>query len=97
MTETLPTFTKKCEILSDLWFDYRNDIDFKDFMEYNDIGLPLAYVIHGEIVQPTEIAKQYVSETFDLFAESLGLDPQGEWWNLDEMFEASLNKEAEEG
>jgi hypothetical protein len=64
-------------------------------MEYNDIGLPLAYVIHGEIVQPTEIAKQYVEETFELFAESLGLNPNDEWWNLDQMFESSLNKENE--
>ena len=97
MTEnTLPTFTKKCEILSGLWFDYRNDIEFKDFMEYNDLGLPIAYAIHGEIVVPTELAEQYVNETFDLFAESLGLDPKAEWWNLDEMFEASINLENEE-
>ena len=96
MTEnTSPTFSNKCGILSELWFDYRNDEDFKDFMEYNDIGLPLAYVIHGEIVQPTEIAKQYVEETFELFAESLGLNPNDEWWNLDQMFESSLNKENE--
>ncbi len=96
MTEnTFPTFSKKCEILSELWFDYRGDDDFKDFMAYNDIGLPLAYVLHGEIVQPTELAKQYVNETFELFAESLGLNPNDEWWNLDEMFESSLNKENE--
>ena len=93
--KTFPTFSKKCEILSDLWFDYQNDEDFKDFMEENDLGLPIAYAIHGEIVLPTENAKKYVHETFELFAKFLGLDPQREWWNLDEMFEASINLENE--
>jgi hypothetical protein len=94
MTEnTSPTFTNRCKILSDLWFDYRQDEDLKDFMEYNDLGLPIAYAIHGEIVMPTELAKQYVNETFELFAESLKLDANHEWWNLDEMFEASLMEE----
>jgi hypothetical protein len=92
---TLPSFASKCGILSDLWFDYGDDEDFKDFMAYNDLGLPIAYAIHGEIVLPTDLAKQYVNETFDLFAKSLGLDPQGEWWNLEEMFESSLNLENE--
>jgi hypothetical protein len=96
MTENIsPTFTKKCEILSELWFDYRNDIEFKDFMEYNDLGLPIAYAIHGEIVVPTQLAEQYVNETFDLFAESLGLDPKEDWLNLEDMFEDSLNLENE--
>ena len=88
MTEnTSPTFSNKCGILSELWFDYRNDEDFKDFMEYNDIGLPLAYVIHGEIVQPTEIARQYVEETFELFAEALGVNPNEDWGTLGEMLD----------
>jgi hypothetical protein len=92
---TLPSFASKCGILSDLWFDYGDDEDFKDFMTYNDLGLPIAYAIHGGIVLPTDLARQYVNETFDLFAKSLGLDPQGEWWNLEEMFESSLNLENE--
>ena len=87
------TFSNRCRILSELWFDYRNDADLKNFMEYNNLGLPIAYAIHGEIVLPTELAKQYVNETFELFAESLGLDPQRDWLNVDEMFETSLIEE----
>jgi|688.fasta_scaffold204570_3 hypothetical protein len=93
--ETLTTFSKKCEILSDLWFDYGDDVDFKDFMKENDLGLPIAYAIHGEIILPTEKAKKVVNETFEMFAKFLGLDPKNEWWNLDQMFEASINLENE--
>jgi hypothetical protein len=90
-----PNFSLRCKILSDLWFDYRNDEDLKDFMNHNDLGLPIAYAIHGGIVLPTESAEQYVNETFEMFAESLGLDPQDEWYHLEEMFETSLMEEDE--
>jgi hypothetical protein len=81
--------------LSELWSDYRDDEDLQDFMKHHDLGLPIAFALHGELVLPTELAKQYVNETFELFAESLGLDPKDEWWNLEDMFQDSLNLENE--
>jgi hypothetical protein len=88
MTEnTYHTFSNRCEILAELWLDYREDEQFKDFIEYNDLGLPLAYAIHSEIVQPTEIAKQYVDETFQLFVEALGLELDDHWTTLNQMLE----------
>jgi hypothetical protein len=90
MTEKIsPTFTKKCEILADLWLNYRKDEVFGDFIEYNDIGLPVAYMIDSEIVQATEYAKQYVEETFELFCEALSVSPNEDWSNLNEMLDSS--------
>jgi hypothetical protein len=91
MTEnTSPNFSKKCEILGELWLHYRGDEIFKDFIEYNDIGLPLAYMIESEIVQATEYAKQYVNETFELFTEALGLSTTEEDWDsLNHMLDFS--------
>ncbi len=90
MTEnTFPTFSRKCEILGELWLHYRQDELFRDFIEYNDIGLPLAYMIESEIVQPTEYAKQYVNETFQLFSEALGLQESEDWDNLNHMLDVS--------
>lgn len=94
MTESIfPTFSKKCEILSDIWFGYRDDSEFQDFIEYNDLGLPLAYAIHGEIVQATELAKQYINETFYLLAEALGVSADLDWEDLDQMLESSKDSE----
>ena len=88
MTEnTSPTFTKKCEILSELWLDYRQDEQFQDFIEYNDIGLPLSYFVEAEIVQATEIAREYISETFRLLAVALGLDSDKDWESLNQMLD----------
>ena len=35
----------KAGVLAELWINYRDDEDFTDFIEYNDIGLPLAYFV----------------------------------------------------
>jgi hypothetical protein len=81
------TFFSRCEILAELWVEYRDDDQFKDFIAHQDIGLPLAYVISNEIVKPTKIAKDYVNETFELFAVALGLEVDDDWTTLSQMIE----------
>jgi hypothetical protein len=81
------TFFSRCEILAELWVEYRDDDQFKDFIAHQDIGLPLAYVIHNEIVKPTKIAKDYVNETFDLFVVALGVESDYEWTSLNQMLD----------
>jgi hypothetical protein len=60
-----------------LWIDYKGDDKFADFIQYNDLGLPLAYAISGGIVESTPIAEGFVNETFDIFLEGLGIDDTG--------------------
>jgi len=78
------TFQNKITILSELWMNYRDDQDLQDFIEYNDLGLPLAYFLMNEIVLPTEQAEIYINETYDLFVASLTVEDR-EWQSLDEM------------
>ena len=61
----MTTFESKCEILSDLWLNYRYDPEFTEFVSYNDLGLPLAYAIDTDVVKVTDLAKQFIDETFD--------------------------------
>ena len=78
MTNSTPTpFANRCDILADLWIDYKGDPEFADFIQYNDLGLPLAYAISGGIVDSTPICEGFVNETFELFLEGLGLTDQG--------------------
>ena len=81
-------FSKKCEILGDLWLNYRQDEQFADFIEYNDIGLPLAYAFANEIAKPTGIAEQYIEETYSLFLEALEIEDEV-FDSLDEMLDSS--------
>jgi hypothetical protein len=82
-------FDGKCNILAELWFDYRDDEEFKDFIEYNDIGLPLAYLISSEIAKPTGVAEQYINETYDLLTQSLKVSDTVPYNTLNEMLEES--------
>lgn len=60
------TFDNKVAILADLWMSYRNDIQFEDFISYNDLGLPLAYLLDSGIIEITDKAKGFIEETFDI-------------------------------
>jgi hypothetical protein len=86
-------FEIKCEILADLWLNFKDDENLEDFVEYNDLGLPLAYLIYTELVEPTEAAAPYIEETYNLLAESLGLDLDQDFYTLQEMFNAANEEE----
>ena len=88
------TFEDKCAILADLWLNYKDNEELEDFIEYNDLGLPLAYVIHTGLASVTDEGIGYVDETFNLLVSSLGLDLDGEYTSLNELME--LQEEEEE-
>lgn len=73
MVDTDTTFMDKCVILSDLWMGYRTDEEFKDFIEYADLALPLAYMISNEIVSSTDTARQLVEEAWRIFLGGLNI------------------------
>ena len=75
----------KCQILNQVWSDYRFEVDFEDFIEYNDLGLPLATLIHEEIVSSTPRAEVYIEETYILLLHALGIDEK-DYDSLEAMF-----------
>jgi hypothetical protein len=89
MSETATThYSSMCEILGELWLDYRVDDKFQDFVSYNDLGLPLAYCIVNGIVPSTSIAENYVKETFAIFLAALDIEDVG-FDSLNSMLEAA--------
>lgn len=84
MSNTNTDFSSRCNILGDLWVNYKQDDNFGDFIEYNDIGLPLAFCISQGIVEATDMATNYVNETWDLFLEGLDVKDTG-FSTLDEI------------
>jgi hypothetical protein len=58
--------------------NYRNEEDFQDFVEYNDLGLPLAYLIATNVVEAkSDQAKAFVNETFDLLLAAVEVEDTG--------------------
>jgi len=79
-------FGSKCDILADVWLNYRNDEEFQDFLAYNDLGLPIAYALANDIVKTTPEAERFVEETFSLLLAGLGIDEDKGYEFLDELF-----------
>jgi hypothetical protein len=82
----LTSFESICAILSELWISYKQDKEFTEFVSYNDLGLPLAFLIDSELVSPSESAKKYIYETWEIFLVSLNLDEDAGWSSLQELF-----------
>jgi len=85
MEEKETPFETKCEILSDLWMNYKTDLEFKDFIEYNDIGLPLAFALSEEMATANERGKTFIQETFTLLLASLDIKEDTGFESLDDL------------
>jgi hypothetical protein len=77
----------KISILADLWMDYRGEDQFKDFMEYNDLGLPLAYLISNGLVKANETAEGFVLEAFDVLLAGLNIKEDTGFETLDDLLD----------
>jgi hypothetical protein len=83
-------FLTQCVILGQLYEGYKEEKDFKAFIEFNDLGLPLAYLTsQGLVIQVSDDGKRYIFETFEMFLESIKLteDDIIEGMTLDEVLE----------
>ena len=81
------SFETKVSILADLWLNYRWDEDFQDYIQFNDIGLPLAYSVSEGLSTPTEKGIAFVVETWRLLLEALNVVDSG-FENLDDLLSA---------
>lgn len=86
MTDSNKTpFSNKCQILADLWMEYRDDEEFADFIEYNDLGLPLAYAISANIVESSLSAQGFIDEAWNLFLAGLGIEEDEGYDSLEDV------------
>lgn len=82
--ENETTFENKCSILGDLYISYKDEEDFAEFIEYNDLGLPFAHGYSLDLIELTDTAKSMIEETFLSLMELLGLEDEG-WESLGDM------------
>jgi hypothetical protein len=75
--ENKTPLSDRADILAELWIQYKDDDDFRDFIEYNDLGLPLAYAVSHGIVEMNDQLELFVNESFDLLLSGLSLEDTG--------------------
>lgn len=70
-------FSEKASVISSLWLEFKEDEDFSDFMEYNNVGCPLAYAsTQGLIAQLTPQGIEIVEETFNQFIDEINVSEE---------------------
>lgn len=90
------SFSKKCEILSDVYVESGWNTELESFRKYNDIGLPMAYGIQHKFIETlTEAGQEVVDETWSLLCEAVNLDPDGEYQGTDD-FSAKADERSKE-
>ena len=80
-------FDERCSILATLWNDHRDNKEIQDFIEYNDLGLPLAYFVSEGLVTLHDEGRIYIDETFNLLLEASGHDEDTGFETLDEILD----------
>lgn len=84
-------FTSVCDILGELYFNYKDQGEMDDFIDFNDLGLPLAYLSSENLCQVSDDGAKYIMETWALFLETLKLQDTG-WDSLDEILASKADK-----
>lgn len=80
-------FSNVCDILGELYANYKDDKEFSDFIEFNDLGLPLAYMVRENLATPSDDGAKYIVETWDLFLKSLNVEDSG-FTDLDSVLDS---------
>lgn len=62
-------FETQVAVLADVWMNFRNVPEHEDFMYYNDLGLPLAYMLHSKMIEGNDSTKSIIEESFHMALE----------------------------
>ena len=56
-------------------------------LDYNDIGLPIAHLVHTGLVTMNKEGEIYIEETYDLLISAMGVDPEGNYETIEDMLQ----------
>ena len=90
-------FADRCGILGQFWYDFRDNETVKPFIDYNDVGMPLAWFIATGVVTPLPMAEEYINETFAMFLDAMEIteDDVADVDNLDAVLAIVEQKKKE--
>jgi hypothetical protein len=85
-------FSNQIEILGEFYQNYKEDKKLKDFLDFNDLGLPLAYFASENLCQISDDGMRYIAETWEMFLLALDIKDEG-FTTLQELFDLAEKKE----
>ena len=83
------SFDNRVAILADYWYTYQDDAEEKEFFEFHDLGLPLAYMLDYGFIDKGYVenspAEELINETFELLLKHWGKPEDIGYDDLDEI------------
>jgi hypothetical protein len=67
----------RAEILAGLWINERDNEDLADYMDYNDLGLPLAYALAEGIITTNPKVEEHINDSFNMLLKVLEIEDTG--------------------
>ena len=86
-------FTNKIKILGAFYSNYKENEELQEFFEFNDVGMPLAYLASEGLCEVSNDGKKYIAESWDILLAFLGIEDIG--FNDLEEFLSMANMEEE--
>jgi hypothetical protein len=82
-------FELRCSILGDFWFKFKDEDenDWEDYLEYNDLGLPLAHALAEGLIEANSKTKDLINESWNSLMDALEIEDSG-FRNLEELLES---------
>lgn len=83
----MTTFENKCVILSSIWVDYQDDVDFVDFILDHEIALTLANAIDEGAMDTTPMTSDLINVAYGALLAGFGLADAG-FEHMDDLMTA---------
>ena len=80
----------KANIISDFWDAYGSKPAWKNFFDYNDLGVPYAIgIAAGHILSLSPDGERFIEMTWDDLCRSAGVDPDVEYGSIGDFVMAA--------
>lgn len=81
-------FARRAELLGEMWMCYRDDEVFAEFLDYNDIGVPLAYAVSSGLALVSDEGRRMIDESYEMLLTVLGA-PDADYEDFDALVAAA--------
>jgi hypothetical protein len=80
-------FSKKCDILADVWTDF-SEKGWEDFFATYNLGLPLAFAQSRDLADVSADGAVFVEQTWEALCKELRVDANTKYNSLSELVDA---------
>lgn len=87
---------RKVSCVAECWIVTRHIEQWSEIIRYGDVGFPLAWAHSEDMCKLTKRGEQFVDELYQIIVETLGLDPDKEYKDFEEMLDDNIAKQEEE-